>query len=398
MIPIQRIFGEAMTGVTSVSMLQYDEGRKFGCYGIVGSLINYNTEAKRVKELAECSFLKALVTGDSVSIERKNKDEHLYKPSCVAIFSTNEDTVFKNGKEAVKSRYAEIPFRKTYSTHPTPKQLKADPRFHDDPKFITEQVAPAFLNLLLHELVNLLNEGINYSATDADMDEARYSNDRIYRYFTDAGIIEGTEGVSLPLSAAWNIYLQGLEKDGVDEQQRLRNSKLYCSDEQQFSSWVKKSFPGIESKQKRVGGTKMRVLSGLVYADDENLLRHQDNVDTASIPAKTEAKTEPRHPETDLNHCLDLSQGVSGVSQQVSQLEPLPDKDCLSVLANCTERLGEWVAIYPGTDDDDWRPCRVFEPVQKSRKDKTYFWCLFYGETQPKKVATWKIEPDPNEF
>jgi hypothetical protein len=316
-------------------MLQYDDGRKFGCAGVVGSIVNYCTEAKRVEKLADCSFLKAAITGDAVSIERKNKDEYFYTPQTVFVFATNGDPDYRSAIPAIKSRFAEIPFTKTYSDKPVGNELKADPRYHDDPTFIKTEVAPAFINLLIKELQHVIDHGINYSLANESMDDDRYSNDRIYRYFTDKGIVQVPGGQSsgcfIELNTLWEIYREGLEQDGVDDEQRKRNGKLYCPDRDKFSKWVKTSYPGVDNKQRRIGEARPMVIYGLEYTSF--LPSPPRQVDTVSVSAKPLSKTEldnPSQAETATTEKkLSPSLGGLGLSTEVATPEPLPGKDVL---------------------------------------------------------------------
>jgi phage/plasmid-associated DNA primase len=371
-------------------MLDYDNGRKFGCFGIVGSVINYATEAKKVDQLAECSFLKALITGDTVEVERKNQQGEYYKPQCIALFSTNEDVNFRNNSEAVKSRYAQIPFTKTFARHPKPGELRADSRFHDDPSFVKENICPAFINLLIEELQNLLDKGIDYTATDADMESDKYNNDRIYCYFTNKGIVHVPGGKAsghyVLLKDAWDVYLEGLEKDGVDEELRRKNNKDYCNDMRRFSSWVKRSYLGIESDQVNLKGQYPTVLWGLAWERD--LSTHAHNQGTVSLPEYTPQTHQGTQPHTpNKSECESVCEGVNSVCDS----EALSREECVHVCE------GKWIALHPdsehGSDNKaSWKLCKVIRP---GNNFKTWFWVIFDGETQERKIAASDIEPDP---
>jgi phage/plasmid-associated DNA primase len=308
----------------------------------------------------------------------------------VALFSTNETLEFRNASEAVKSRYAEIPFRKTYSTHPLPGQLRADPKFKEDTRWVIENVCPAFINLLVEELQNVLDKGIDYSATNERMEENKYQTDVIYRYFTDRGIvsIEGgkNSGAYITLSDAWQIYCGGLEKDDITEEDRKRNSKEYCPNKNKFSQWVKTSYKGVESGQIRIGQEKITVLYGLGYVG--NLPRHLGNPDTASVSVQAEAKADHRQAQASLDS---VPKHDYAVPEDMPKLEPLPDKDACDAYAKI------WIAVHPEKSNPDnpdtWLPCKLVR--WNNPHFKTSAWVKFNGETQERLIPTSDIEPDP---
>lgn len=344
---IRMLFQSSMTRVDAVAMKQYDEGRKFGIYSLLGSQINYCSEARNINSLSDCSVFKNIISGDVINLERKGKDEHPYVPQCVLVFSTNERWEIKDNSEAVRSRLCEIPFKKTYSVHPKAGQLKADPRFKNDPTFIAQNILPGLLNMLIEELQNVLDHGIDYTVTDQDMDQIKYENDRIYRYFTDRGIVVSDASVKdqyITLKDAYGVYKTGLINDGVEEDQITR-SKHYCGEEQQFTSWIKKSFPHIETGQRRVSGAgKVRVIYGLhqVLGHQPS---HQDNLDTARVwsqdTTQDSSKTTQDTTKTPDSPCLG---SVSEMSQHLSRLKAALNKDVL-VTWEDSQNTGYLIAI-----------------------------------------------------
>lgn len=267
MIPIRQLFQTSMTAVDSVAMKQYDEGRKFGVYSLLGSLINYCSEAKNINALSDCSVFKSIVSGDIINLERKGKDEHPYTPQCILVFSTNERWEIKDNSEAVRSRLCEIPFKKTYSVNPKQGQLKADPRFHNDPKWVAENVAPALLNMLIEELQNVLDHGIDYTVTDQDMDQIKYEQDPIYQSIIDAGYVEcdlKEDHEPVAVEMLHSTYTKAFMRvNNITDEDQLARHKYYIQSTAQFAKKLKDSFKGIDSKRKAIGGYRTTWVYGL---------------------------------------------------------------------------------------------------------------------------------------
>jgi phage/plasmid-associated DNA primase len=193
-----RLFGGR--GCTAVSLRDfqaYDGGRKFGLADLEHSRVNWPSETVPVGKLDRVESLKLVVTGDPISIERKGIQERRLTPQTVLLFNCNQPPNMTAATEAIKSRYAIIPFTKTYKANPDPAkgELLADPRFKDDPAFIDREILPALLNLLLAKLQVVAVDGIDYSPVADQIDELRRRSSHLVQFCEDVGLIEDPDGV-----------------------------------------------------------------------------------------------------------------------------------------------------------------------------------------------------------
>ena len=193
-----RLFGGR--GCTAVSLRDfqaYDGGRKFGLADLEHSRVNWPSETVPAGKLDRVESLKLVVTGDPISIERKGIQERRLTPQTVLLFNCNQLPNMTAATEAIKSRYAIIPFTKTYKANPDPAkgELLADPRFKDDPAFIDREILPALLNLLLAKLQVVAVDGIDYSPVADQIDELRRRSSHLVQFCEDVGLIEDPDGM-----------------------------------------------------------------------------------------------------------------------------------------------------------------------------------------------------------
>ncbi|NCX94537.1 MAG: hypothetical protein EBX40_07660, partial [Gammaproteobacteria bacterium] len=165
--------------------------------------INWSSESGEV-DIEGLQSLKAAQTGDVLQCERKGKDETEFTPNTVFLFNTNQPPKMTGSFNSSSSRYAVIQFSKTFKDNPSgPGEIKADPRFKNDPKFITEHVAPAFLNYLLFALTRVAADGIDYGPLDQTLREVRGRASHLLEFFDDIGL-GLCEGSKVTVSELWD--------------------------------------------------------------------------------------------------------------------------------------------------------------------------------------------------
>jgi len=195
---IFRLFGgRGCTAVSLSDFQSYDGGRKFGLADLEHSRVNWPSETVPSGKLDRIEALKLVTTGDPISIERKGIQERRLTPQTVLLFNCNQPPDMTAATEAIKSRYAIIPFTKTYKANPDPAkgELLADPRFKDDPNFIDREILPALLNLLLAKLQVVAVDGIDYSPVADQIDELRRRSSHLVQFCEDTGLIEDPDGM-----------------------------------------------------------------------------------------------------------------------------------------------------------------------------------------------------------
>jgi putative DNA primase/helicase len=185
----QILFGRgAMSACSCTDWQQYDEGRYFTIYSLQGKRINWPSENADAGRVDRLQGLKSAITGDEIIFERKGRDPQSGEPQAVFLFNINENPNLLAQLKATASRWAIIPFDKTYSDNPGMGELKADSRFKDDPDFLKQKVVPAFLNKILEQLQNVVRDGIDYSATQETMDSLQKDSCHLLRFAEDEGL------------------------------------------------------------------------------------------------------------------------------------------------------------------------------------------------------------------
>ena len=215
---IETIFGESMTNASFRDFKQYDTGRKFPLSKIEGCSISWSSENAGIGSLKDLQSLKAAITGDNIDSEGKWEKEYKFKPKCIFVFNCNEPPMIKSGLEAIKSRWAILRFTKKYVSSPRKDlgELKADPRFKDDPQFIKEKVAPAFLNILLSQLSDLAIKGINYEPIKESFEDLQRESCHLFQFCDDVGIYEDLKG-KVYINELWDLLRQWYQDNGTLE-------------------------------------------------------------------------------------------------------------------------------------------------------------------------------------
>ena len=298
---VKAAFGgqRAMTACNLNDFKQYDNGRKFPLSPLGEKpLLNWSSENSSDAVLDSLQSLKAAITGDEIAIEKKGQDEFYIKPETVFIFNINEVPKINGGLEAIVSRYAIVTFNKVFKDQPDRSQgeLPADPRFKDDPEFLTDKVLPAFINRVLDALTRLMEEGIDFSCTSEILSEAQRDTNHLIAFCQDEGLVEKPD-VETPVKEIWSRLCQWYKDNEyleIDAYKRKTWNEPRCGDKlvrasNQVRVRFKRIFPkakwkkpnnkavvvGIEfQKSKKVSSLEGRELESLFTGDDDRLLRN----------------------------------------------------------------------------------------------------------------------------
>jgi putative DNA primase/helicase len=204
-ILVQSLFGKGKVSSCSFSdFKQYEEGNRFNVSLIHNKAINWPSENSSTIPIDGLEVLKNVITGDTISIEKKGKDAIEYNPQIVCMFNINKGVDLMTQLTALESRWAIIPFNKSYVDNPKNiHELQADPRFREDDRFIQENLAPAFLNRLLDQLQSLAIEGIDYSPTKEIMTTMQQQACHLMQFCADTGL-QYAEGQSVQVKTIWD--------------------------------------------------------------------------------------------------------------------------------------------------------------------------------------------------
>ena len=182
----------------------------------------------------EAAVIKKVVTGETLTVERKNEDPFNFTPYSTLIFSANEIPNMRDRTGALADRMVIIPFRANFTKAP-------DCNLRE--KLHTREAAEAMLKRAVDGLKRLLkNQRFTMSkAVEAEKEQFELTNDPIKSFLNDY-IQTGDELYREPVSV---IY---------------RNYCLYCSENgykavssNAFGRKVRE-FYKVESYQKKVAG------------------------------------------------------------------------------------------------------------------------------------------------
>jgi putative DNA primase/helicase len=224
---VRLMYGKiGLTGCTLSDFAQYDNGRKFPLAKLGRARVNWASENANFIKLDSLQSLKAAITGDSLSVEGKGKDENEYDPTAVLLFNCNDVPRLTGTMEAIASRYGVLTFNKTFKIHADTSigEIEADPRFKYDPDFLQHSVLSAFLNRVLSELVNLMRSGIDYSSTEKAMRDIQAENSHLMRWSQETGL-SYVEGSELRIKEIWERLEQWYLDNGYLSYEESSNGK-----------------------------------------------------------------------------------------------------------------------------------------------------------------------------
>ena len=264
--------GRGLTSVPLTAFTQYDQGRQFGITGLAGSLLNWPSENSFTSTLDSLECIKSVVTGEPLQYEEKNKQGSEFTPNCVLIFNGNAETIkLIASSEAVRSRYAIVPFEKTFKNKPDPldpNELQADPRFKN-PDWVADNVCSAMLNVLLTELEAVVNEGIDYTPIEDVMNEHTRASFHLAQFVDDFGLVP-SKGDRVAVSEVWEKLQDWYKNEDLleVEDRNGRDHLVWGADprpgdklirsKQQLSSSIVKFVDGASNKGagSKSGGTR----------------------------------------------------------------------------------------------------------------------------------------------
>nr|WP_242032977.1 DUF5906 domain-containing protein [Coleofasciculus sp. FACHB-129] len=207
---------QGISSATVSDFAAYDSGRKFPIAQTEKALINWSSENANFAKLDKVQSLKAFITGDTLSAERKGRDEREFAPRAVALFNCNDTPNLQGSLEAITGRYGVLTFNKTFKINADPSkgELEADPRFKYDREFLQKEVLPAFLNKVLSALIDLMRDGIDYSCTRKALEDIQAENSHLFQFCQDTGLDYDPEG-TLKAGEIWERLKHWYEENGT---------------------------------------------------------------------------------------------------------------------------------------------------------------------------------------
>jgi hypothetical protein len=196
---------DSLTNCTLKDFATYEDGRKFNLAPLVNSRINWASENDGRLNIGDIDPLKAAITGQELTCERKFKEGYKFSPKLIAIFSTNSPTINLTGKnQATIDRFSIVKFTKTFVSNPTgPNELKADPRYVYNPDWVKANVLPSLLNRLIAAYRAIILAGIDYSAFDPAMEANAAAAYHLLQFADDVGLVRGSKTDYIAVEDLW---------------------------------------------------------------------------------------------------------------------------------------------------------------------------------------------------
>lgn len=329
---VSLIFGSKVVSVTLSDFKAYDEGRKFYLAKLKHAAINWPSENNKQTSLDGLDSLNICVTGDKgLDIEEKNKQPRQIQPQSIHIFNVNKLPRMTSGLDSILSRFVVYDFNKTFKHNPDPLkgELKADPRFHDDPEFMVNNVCPALLNRLLAELQNLAIHGIDYDSLKDSLSDIQEESTHLWTFVKDMGIKADAKG-KIYISDLWEHLKKWYQDNGTLEIIELENGKTKNIWHEQANKYdanvtganqVFKRFKTLFPKIDRDRETKVNENMGRFYLEGISIK------DSASVASEAyEIKVSASVVDSD---CFSSSYSASEEKKEKTEAKTEPEKKSL---------------------------------------------------------------------
>jgi phage/plasmid-associated DNA primase len=225
---ISLILGKkGMTGCNFNDFRLADNGRAFNLKRLESKpKINWSSENRSNMSIDDLQSLKQSITGDTIYVEGKGKDGVEIELSNLFIFNANKAPDLKANQSAIQSRFTIIPLEKVYSMKPVAGQLQADPRYKHDREFLINQVAPAFLNLMLTGFEKVYYHGIDYDSASDYLNKVMLESNHLRQFCQDIGLVfTGSEHDCLTCGDLYDELEHWYELNGYCEIDRSNDKK-----------------------------------------------------------------------------------------------------------------------------------------------------------------------------
>jgi P4 family phage/plasmid primase-like protien len=245
----------AMLGDDNVSSVPLEDfGHRFAMAQTLGKLANICPEVGELDRTAE-GTLKAFVSGDKMSFERKGKDGFSVRPTARLVFSTNNVPRFMDKTDGVWRRLLLVPFNRKV---PVGERVAG----MDKPDYwLRAGEVPGILNWALEGLRQLRAQDMKFTepaACRAALQEQRADADSC-RAFLEERYTADPQGKPVPSASLYAEYRDWCEKNGFKAvnvanfgHQVRRVFDLEESKTHRFSTGPAKAWFGLAPRQPEV--------------------------------------------------------------------------------------------------------------------------------------------------
>lgn len=232
---IQHMLGE--DNYTSLDLKELSD--RFKPAELFGKLANLGDDIND-EFITDTSVFKKLVTGDSVTVEKKGLDPFKFKPYAKFIFSANNLPRTRDKTGAVLDRLIIIPFNATFSKNDADYRpyIKYELQENDCIEYLIKLGVDALKRVLERK------EFTSSSKVDKQLKEYNELNNPIFMFFEDVSI---NEIVRESVDHWYNAYHDFCLENGINEFSKI-----------EFSRQIKKNYP-LEIVRTRINGKKVRM-------------------------------------------------------------------------------------------------------------------------------------------
>ena len=225
-----------------------DLNNSFKCYALVDKLLNVVTENETDGKGFNSEALKAITTGDAITVEKKYADSFTYEPFCKMVFATNDFPFSRDHTDGLTRRIVAIPFRAKFKAKKdVPEEQNNGEHIFAADKFLKKKLEAeksGILTWALQGLKRLRKNGMEF--TDA---EAARNLGRDYREEIDPTL---------------RFIRENIVQATLDE--RITNNDL----RETFKSWAT-----VEGHSGLARKTSPKIMADLKKALSENGLRFE---------------------------------------------------------------------------------------------------------------------------
>jgi len=260
-----KIIGSQFISSMSIETLTTD---KFSAPSLIGMRVNLSNEDE--SKFIKADKFKALVTGDTISAERKFGDRFDFRPTCKFVFASNKIPTFSDLNFGTMRRVHIIPFNQRFDKHNplTDKTIRAK---------IMEEL-PAIVKWAITGAQRLQENDYEHSPS-VQMDSAKedFQGDisSAVLFFRENYVVDSQSWTS-------NTDLYGHYKAWCEEVGKKPFAMA------NFGKDLMTSFPELENKVRRVEGNQTRGKTVMLrnYEDEHNLVEgaNTDGISIDEIP------------------------------------------------------------------------------------------------------------------
>lgn len=227
-----------------IGAMRLDDLKRFGLANIEGASLALSSETPKsgihVEELKQC------ITGDWVTIERKNKDSYAYRPYAKWIINCNTFPRLNDHTDGVWRRLAVVKLLK---------QFKGKDVIRDIDNIIIDTELDIFLDWCLAGLSRLLKRG-DFDLPEsvrANTNQEKEQNDTVMQY-ADYTFLEQCESSSMNKDTLFQDYVKHCDKNRINHVHTA-----------EFWKRIKSHFKNLEEKKVTINGKRVRMVN-LHYA------------------------------------------------------------------------------------------------------------------------------------